>query len=62
VFNAANEVAVAAFLAEAIPLGRISEVIDQVLDAHTPASASSVEAVRAADDWARKQAQHSVRQ
>jgi 1-deoxy-D-xylulose-5-phosphate reductoisomerase len=62
VFNAANEVAVAAFLAGAIPLGRISEVIDQVLDAHTPASASSVEAVRAADDWARKQAQHSVRQ
>jgi 1-deoxy-D-xylulose-5-phosphate reductoisomerase len=62
VFNAANEVAVAAFLEGAIPLGRISEVIDHVLDAHVPASASSVEAVRAADEWARKEALQSVRQ
>ena len=38
VFNAANEVAVAAFLRGAIPFGRISETIEQVLDAHTPVS------------------------
>jgi 1-deoxy-D-xylulose-5-phosphate reductoisomerase len=62
VFNAANEAAVAAFLEGMIPLGRISEVIEDVLDAHTPTPASSVEAVRAADDWARKQAQQRVRQ
>jgi 1-deoxy-D-xylulose-5-phosphate reductoisomerase len=62
VFNAANEVAVAAFLTGAIPFGRISETIERVLDAHTPSAAGSVESVRAADGWARKQAEQSVRQ
>jgi 1-deoxy-D-xylulose-5-phosphate reductoisomerase len=62
VFNAANEVAVAAFLEGAIPLGRISETIERVLDAHAPIPASSVETVRAADRWAREQARQSVRQ
>jgi 1-deoxy-D-xylulose-5-phosphate reductoisomerase len=62
VFNAANEVAVAAFLDGAIPFGQISETIERVLDAHTPVPASSVEAVRAADGWARAQARQSVRQ
>ena len=62
VFNAANEVAVAAFLRGAIPFGRISETIEQVLDAHTPSAAGSVESVRAADGWAREQADRSVRQ
>jgi 1-deoxy-D-xylulose-5-phosphate reductoisomerase len=61
VFNAANEVAVAAFLRGAIPFGRISETIEQVLDGHTPAAAGSVESVRAADEWARQRAQQSVR-
>jgi 1-deoxy-D-xylulose-5-phosphate reductoisomerase len=61
VFNAANEVAVAAFLRGAIPFGRISETIEQVLDAHAPSAASSVESVRAADSWAREQAEQSVR-
>jgi 1-deoxy-D-xylulose-5-phosphate reductoisomerase len=62
VFNAANEVAVAAFLDGAIPFGQISEVIERVLDAHIPAAASSVDAVRRADGWAREQARQSVRQ
>jgi 1-deoxy-D-xylulose-5-phosphate reductoisomerase len=62
VFNAANEVAVAAFLEGSIPLCRISEVIEAVLNSHSPTPASSVEAVRAADDWARKQAAQRVRQ
>jgi 1-deoxy-D-xylulose-5-phosphate reductoisomerase len=62
VFNAANEVAVAAFLEGAIPFGRISETIDRVLDAHAPLPASSVDAVRMADRWAREQARQSVRQ
>jgi 1-deoxy-D-xylulose-5-phosphate reductoisomerase len=61
VFNAANEVAVAGFLAGTIPFGRISEVIEQVLDAHDPAPATSVEAVREADRWARGRARESVR-
>jgi 1-deoxy-D-xylulose-5-phosphate reductoisomerase len=62
VFNAANEVAVAAFLEGTIPFGRISETIEQTLDAHAPSLASSVEAVRAADQWAREKARQSVRQ
>lgn len=62
VFNAANEVAVAAFLQGAIPFGRISETIERTLDSHAPVPASSVEAVRAADRWAREQARQSVRQ
>jgi 1-deoxy-D-xylulose-5-phosphate reductoisomerase len=60
VFNAANEVAVAAFLRGSIPFGRISETIEQVLEAHTPIPVSSVDVVRAADRWARAQAQQKV--
>ncbi len=56
VFNAANEEAVAAFLAGALSFGRISEVIESVLDRHVPEPARDVEAVRAADRWARDQA------
>jgi 1-deoxy-D-xylulose-5-phosphate reductoisomerase len=61
VFNAANEVAVAAFLDRAISLGRISEIIDAVLDAHSPAPATDVEVVREADGWARTRARELVR-
>lgn len=53
-FNAANEVAVGAFLGGQIPFGRIPEVIDAVLSAHHHAPAESVEAVRAADAEARR--------
>jgi 1-deoxy-D-xylulose-5-phosphate reductoisomerase len=61
VFNAANEVAVAAFLEGAIAFGQISETIERTLDAHTPAAATSVEAVQSADQWARERARQSVR-
>jgi 1-deoxy-D-xylulose-5-phosphate reductoisomerase len=61
VFNAANEVAVAAFLEGAIPFGRISETIEFTLDAHHPVPATAVEAVREADSWARDMAIRSVR-
>lgn len=62
VFNAANEVAVAAFLDGAMPFGRISETIEATLDTHEPVAATSVEAVRTADEWARTRARRSVRQ
>jgi 1-deoxy-D-xylulose-5-phosphate reductoisomerase len=52
-FNAANEVAVAAFLAGRISFGRISEVIEQTLAQHEVSSASSLEIVQAADRGAR---------
>ena len=57
VFNAANEAAVAAFLDGRIPFGRIAEVIGAVLDSQTERRADSLEAVRAADAWARQRAE-----
>jgi len=60
VFNAANEVAVAAFLEGSIPFGRISEIIEMTLEAHQPGPATSVAAVREADRWAREMARRSL--
>ncbi len=60
-FNAANEAAVAAFLAEAVPFGRIGEVIATVLDEHDPAPANTIEAVRDADRRARERARELLR-
>ena len=56
-FNAANEVAVGAFLGGRIAFGRIAEVIDAVLESHDVRPADSVDAVRAADAEARCRAQ-----
>jgi len=56
VFNAANEVAVAAFLGGQVPFGRISEIIERTLDDHTPGPAAGLPVVREADRWARGRA------
>lgn len=56
VFNAANEVAVARFLEGALSFGGIAEMIDDVLSAHVPVPADTVEAVHDADRWARERA------
>jgi 1-deoxy-D-xylulose-5-phosphate reductoisomerase len=61
VFNAANEMAVAAFLEGRISFGRIHEIIEGVLDDHTPAPATGLPAVREADRWARERAGDYVR-
>ena len=60
-FNAANEVAVAAFLRGAMPFGRIAEVIEVVLRRQVVQPADSLEAVRAADRWARERAEEVIR-
>ena len=60
VFNAANEIAVASFLAGSITFGRIADVIERVLDQHHVAPADQVEAVREADRWARARARELV--
>lgn len=54
VLNAANEVVVAAFLAEKIRFGQIPKLIQSVCDAHTVQPASSLETVLSADKWARE--------
>jgi 1-deoxy-D-xylulose-5-phosphate reductoisomerase len=56
VFNAANEVAVGAFLQGDLPFGCISEIIERVLQAHTSVPAASLDVVREADRWARERA------
>ncbi len=60
VFNAANEVAVAAFLAEEIGFGRIAEVVERVLALHRAEPADNLAAIRAADAWARTAARAAI--
>ncbi len=56
VLNAANEVAVAEFLAGRIRLSDIPVVIGAVMDAHVPAPVTDLESILAADAWARTNA------
>ena len=56
VMNAANEVAVMAFLESKIPLTRIVELVQTVVDEHEPASVVSVVNIERADAWARQRA------
>ena len=56
VLNAANEVAVEAFLGGRLKFTAIPEVIARAMDAHVPAPVDSLEAVRAVDRRARAHA------
>jgi 1-deoxy-D-xylulose-5-phosphate reductoisomerase len=56
VMNAANEVAVMAFLEGKIPLTRIVELVQTVVDEHEPASVVSIVSIERADAWARMRA------
>jgi len=60
VMNAANEVAVMAFLEGKIPLTRIVEIVQTVVDEHEPASVVSVVNIERADAWARHRAAEIV--
>ena len=60
VFNAANEVAVAGFLAGRITFGRIADAIERVLGEHRLEPASDLETLIAADRWARQRATEVV--
>jgi 1-deoxy-D-xylulose-5-phosphate reductoisomerase len=56
VLNAANEVAVDAFLNKGIGFHEIPQVIESVLDSHFAQPASDLESVLKADAWAREEA------
>jgi 1-deoxy-D-xylulose-5-phosphate reductoisomerase len=56
VLNAANEVAVEAFLNNEIAFQEIPVIIEYVLDAHPPQTASNLESILKADAWAREEA------
>ncbi len=60
VLNAANEVAVTAFLDSRIGLTRIPEVVSEVLDEHDPAGVVSIVSLERADAWARRRAAELV--
>lgn len=60
VLNAANEVAVQAFLEGRIPFLKIAQCVEEVLNQHTPHDAQTLDAVLAADRWARQQARASL--
>lgn len=60
VLNAANEVAVQAFLERRLGFTDIPRVIEAVLEQHSVRSVSSLEDVLAADEWSRQQAQIAV--
>jgi 1-deoxy-D-xylulose-5-phosphate reductoisomerase len=54
--NAADEVAVEAFLAGQIALGQVPEVVARVLDAHAGEPVESLEQIERVDAWARESA------
>jgi 1-deoxy-D-xylulose-5-phosphate reductoisomerase len=61
VLNAANEVAVASFLEGRLDFTGIADVIAAAMDAHAPAPADTLAAVRAVDQWAREWTMELVR-
>ena len=56
VFNAANEVAVEAFLAEQISFPRIWGMVEEVMQKHITLSSPDLDAIIEADRWARSEA------
>ena len=57
ILNAANELAVAAFLERSLPFTAIADVISATLDASTATDPTDVDAVLQIDAWARRHAQ-----
>ena len=56
VLNAANEIAVAAFLAERLSFSGIWQTVEQVMNRHASVADASLDAILAADQWARAEA------
>jgi 1-deoxy-D-xylulose-5-phosphate reductoisomerase len=54
--NAANEIAVGAFLDDKIRLSDIPKIIESVMNEHETKTAASLEIILETDDWARRQA------
>ena len=62
VLNAANEIAVEAFLDRQIGFMRIPHVIEKTMAAHTAEAVSSLQVVRRVDSWTRDYARNAVRE
>jgi 1-deoxy-D-xylulose-5-phosphate reductoisomerase len=62
VLNAANEIAVQAFLDETIPFLGIPEVIEATMTQHTPVPLGDAAVALQADHWAREHARAAVKE
>ena len=60
VLNAANEVAVQAFLDKRIPFLGIARLVDRVMQEHELAPAKELQAILAADTWARQRTEEII--
>jgi 1-deoxy-D-xylulose-5-phosphate reductoisomerase len=60
VFNAANEVAVQAFLAERIGFPAIVDTLREVLDRHAPVALAGLDDALAWDAWGRREAESTL--
>ena len=60
VMNAANEIAVSAFLDRKVRFPEIWGIVEQVMNQHTPVAHPDLDAILGADQWARAQAQGCV--
>jgi 1-deoxy-D-xylulose-5-phosphate reductoisomerase len=60
VMNAANEIAVAAFLDRKVRFPEIWGIVQDVMNRHTPVAHPDLDAILRADQWARAQAQGRV--
>jgi 1-deoxy-D-xylulose-5-phosphate reductoisomerase len=61
VLNAANEVAVGAFLERKLRFTAIPRIIEETLDAHAVEAVPSLQVVRRVDGWARDHARQAAR-
>jgi 1-deoxy-D-xylulose-5-phosphate reductoisomerase len=60
VMNAANEIAVAAFIDRKVRFPEIWGIVEQVMNQHPPIAHPNLDAILGADQWARAQAQECV--
>jgi 1-deoxy-D-xylulose-5-phosphate reductoisomerase len=60
VLNAANEIAVEAYLDEKIKFTDLSEIIEKVLNVHDSSVDPSLEEILQADQWARMQTKKNI--
>jgi len=61
VMNAANEIAVAAFLDRQVRFPEIWQIVEEVVNNHTPIAHPNLDAILEADQWAREQAHGCVK-
>ena len=61
VMNAANEVAVAAFLDRQVHFPHIWQIVEEVMDRHTSIAHPDLDAILLADQWARAEAHGCVK-